>query len=250
VVAIGRVGPHAGPAVPALDAILRVKYSTADWGFGKVVSESVLPFALAAMGRAEAVDNLLAALRNPNPLVRFWAAKALGSSGANGAVTVRGLVERLGDHEWPIRAQSAESLGEHRLAGQALRPLVAALSDANWEVSRAARLALVAVGDRAAPELARVLKEKAAPNRARIHAAAALLALGQEESLARSVLTECLRSDHERLRAEAAEVLGDLGAKAASLLDALEAVRTTDPQLWVRVIAAGASDAIRRAVTP
>jgi HEAT repeat protein len=140
-------------------------------------------------------------------------------------------------------------LGEHGLAGQALRRLVAALSDGNWEVSRAARLALVAVGARAAPELALVLKEKAAPSRARIHAAAALLALGHEESLARSVLTECLRSDHEWFRAEAAEVLGDVGAKAASLLDPLEAVRTRDPRLWVRAIAAGASDAIRRAAT-
>jgi HEAT repeat protein len=67
-----------------------------------------------AMGRigTPAVPALVEALRDPNPIVRMQACKALAYMGTKGKDAVPALMQTLGDSEETIRIEAADALGQ------------------------------------------------------------------------------------------------------------------------------------------
>ena len=130
--------------------------------------------ALGQIGDAEAVEPLVAGLRDDNPSVRLAAAEALGRIGDAGALVP--LIAALKSPAVDIRKAAAESLGQIGDAGS-LGPLTAALRDASWSVRRAAAEALGKIGDAGAVEALKVAFEDLDSN-VRRAAADALAALG------------------------------------------------------------------------
>jgi HEAT repeat protein len=96
---------------------------------------------------AAAVPALTEALKNPNTLVRQNAALALGEVGPAAKGAVSALAEVLRDPEWVVRRQAALALGrlgpDARSAAPALQRLT---RDANSLVRKAAQEALQKVG--------------------------------------------------------------------------------------------------------
>jgi len=98
--------------------------------------------ALGIIGDRRAVGPLAYALQDTDSGVRFAAVMALANMGEP---AVEPLIRALGDEEYTVRKEAAESLG--KIGDQrALDPLNYALNDPDWPVHRAAVLALEALG--------------------------------------------------------------------------------------------------------
>ena len=130
--------------------------------------------ALGQIGDAEAVQPLIAGLRDDNPSVRLACAEALGQIGDVGALDP--LIALLKSPAVDIRKAAAESLGQIGDGGS-LGPLKDALKDASWSVRRAAAGALGQIGDADAVEPLKVAYEDLDSN-VRRAAGEALAALG------------------------------------------------------------------------
>lgn len=111
--------------------------------------------ALGRLGDAQAVEPLIATLKDEYWQVRFSAAKALGLIGDARAVEM--LIVTLGDTNYTTRWVAARSLGQIGDA-QAVEPLITTLEDAAVEVHDAAREALVEIGAPAVGPLIAALK--------------------------------------------------------------------------------------------
>ena len=138
--------------------------------------------ALGQIGDADAVEPLIAGLKDDNPSVRLAAAEALGEIGDAGALGP--LIAALKSPAVDVRKAAAESLGQIGDAGS-LGPLMAALKDASWSVRRAAADALGQIGDADAVAPLRVAFEDQDSN-VRRAAAAALATLGWQPTEAKS----------------------------------------------------------------
>jgi HEAT repeat protein len=214
--ALGRMGPAAGAAIPALAAALRdadepVRVNTS--------------YALGHIGPM-AVPALISELRAGTEIGRRHAAIALGLLGPYAAPD---LVAALDDSDWQVRAVAADTLGElGRASPEILAALIRALEDESDWVRRHAADALGTVGKRAAaaaPALARLLAD--AKPYVRINAATALAKIGSGAHDAVPALVAALRDEDRYVRGFAVLALRRIGTAEAreALLDHLEASR-------------------------
>ncbi|HSW29622.1 MAG TPA: HEAT repeat domain-containing protein [Longimicrobiales bacterium] len=169
--------------------------------------------ALKARGR---VDKLIRALEDER--VRTEAARALGDVGDPRAV--RPLVAALGDAEAPVREEAARALG--RLNDpSAAGALAAALADDAWRVQDAAASALRSLGSRdAVPRLREHMAS--APAGVRVLALSTIAALDGDAGL--SLAVEAVSAGDEELFEAALELISQHASSTARphLLAALE----------------------------
>ncbi len=231
--ALGRLGPPARPAVPAL---LR---GLAD------AEESVRLDAAVALGRigsSEARAPLFAALADPRQGVRWRAAEALDLIGLDPGHDLASLVTALGNRDLYVRAFAAWSLGQMGpAAGEAAGPLAALALEADPGVRGVVATALGHIGSaepKAVAALGHGLRDAAWEERWR--AARALGLIGPGAVPAVPDLIAGLADPSDRVRREAARALGRIGPGAEAALPALQAARR-DPNDAVREAAAGAA---------
>jgi len=90
------------------------------------------------------VPDLIAALKDPNPVVRRGGAITLGGLRAQAAAAVPALIEALQDPTPPVREAAAYALGSIGAQAQAAIPaLIAAIKDPEPDVRAGAAEALV-----------------------------------------------------------------------------------------------------------
>jgi len=153
--ALGRLG--AVSAIPALIGLLgddasiqQIKcWDSGDWSpagnpFIQACPGEQAAIALASLSQP-AVEPLIAALNNGDPIVRRNAAWAIGEIrgglGTNRTAAVERLIATLSDEDSWVRVAAASSLGKMG-PSQATESLIAALGDANWFVRMKAATAL------------------------------------------------------------------------------------------------------------
>ncbi len=231
--ALGRRGPEARPAVPALLGVL-----TDD-------EESVRLNGAVALGRIrspEARPGLFAALADPRQGVRWRAAEALNAIGLDPGHDLPALVTALGNRDLYVRAFAAWSLGQMGSgAGAVAEPLATLALEADPGVRAVAVTALGHIGvaeGKAVAALGRGLRDSAWEERWR--AARALGLIGPSAAPAVPDLIAGLADPSDRVRREAARALGRIGPGAEAALPALQAARR-DPNDAVREAAAGAA---------
>jgi len=213
-------------------AVPRLAEALAD--SGEIVGvRTSLPWILGEIGGPDALEALVAALKDKNPIVRGEAAKGLGWMCNPKAVPP--LLDTLeNDDSARARAVAAWSLG--RIGDRrAAEPVVAALGDAAKEVRRSAARALGDLGDRRAVEpVAAALGD--AVKEVRWWAAHALGALGDPRAV--PALVAALKDTEADVRREAVNALGEIGDPRAvpALVESLE----KDSEELVRCTAAGA----------
>ena len=221
---LGRMGPAAAPAVPALIEAARI--SPADGSIANALAEigsDALPAVLATLQGAPAPDAerllsllrgfgkpaipvLLEALKHPSPQVRAAAAKALGGMGRDAKSAAEPLFALASDTEAPVRAAALRALVALGASSEKLKPLLdTALRDAAPEVRRAA--------------------------------AAGLAGSGGANGLGIASLVDLLDDENLATRRSAIEGLGGKGAAAASALPAV-IERLSDPDLQIPAITA------------
>lgn len=215
--AIGRLGPDAASALPALLAATRAA------GGAPVYAD-----ALAHVGPA-ALPALLDALQKGKPEESAWILKALRGFGAP-AVPV--LSEALKHDKPAVRAAAASTLGSMgRDAADAVNPIFVLTEDANPEVQAASLRALVALradASRLKPLLQTALASQNAD--VRKAAAAGTAAFGGAAQLGVNGLLDLLDDEDAAGRLAAVQALGQLGAQAAPAVPAL-AAKLNDPAL-------------------
>jgi len=197
---------------------------------------------LGVMDHPDASRVALSALKDPEPIVRATAAKAILA--LPGDESVEALITLLSDRDEFVRQESAYALAKTR-SGAAVSPLSAALTDKKDGVRAAAALALGEIGDESAVvTLVQVVsgqpvtgggkgKRKGQKEQNQFVLRAAAMALGQIRSRAAvpaligALGQEQLASDVKR---EAARSLGLIGDPAS--VPALQtALSSTDPYL-------------------
>jgi hypothetical protein len=168
---------------------------------------------LGNIGDGRAVAPLTVALRDPDPYVRSDAAKALGLIGMGKLVdrrTVEAMIVALGDPDYYVRSEAATALGYVR-AGRAVLPLLTALRDPEPRVRSDAALALGSIEDaRAVDPLIDALGDADADVRA-----SAARALGWIGSLwTAEPMRQLLRDESASVREAVREALSDIGRRA------------------------------------
>ena len=93
---------------------------------------------LGIIGNEEAIDNLIAALKDNNKFVRREASTALSRMGDK---TVEPLIAILNDEDWRVRGASAWALGKIR-DKRAVNPLKSLLDDESGFVRSGAKFAI------------------------------------------------------------------------------------------------------------
>ncbi len=135
-VALGKIGPDAKAAVPALIEALKDENSEMRRRVA-VALGNIGPDAKAA------VPALIEALKDENKNVRDSAAVALGTLGPDAKAAVPVLIEALKDEGMVVRREAAGALGEIGPDAKAVVPaLIAALKDEDWRVRGQAAEAL------------------------------------------------------------------------------------------------------------
>lgn len=242
--ALGRLGPAAESAVPALiETMKRNEPFIADHAAE----------ALGKIGPA-AVPALREVLSTSNGAVWAHAARALGSAGPASKDTISLLLESLSQDDPSVRAAAIHGLGDARAdSDEAIAALVKTLADKNRNVRNAAIRALGRIGSRAkpaVPTLAKLLAEleyfeQAAVIRAlgsigpnakeAIPALAAAIpdggmdaakALGRIGPMAVPALVKALKHEESDVRQSAAWGLRYLGPDAREAVPALAALIT------------------------
>ncbi len=217
--ALGKLGPNAETAIPALiealsDTDAEVRHLAGD--------------ALVSIGTT-AIPALAKMLKAANTQTRLESAFVLGTFRHRAQVAVPELLPALKDDSAAVRRQAAITLGLIGPGGKAAVPaLISALNDEDIEVCRCAArsLGLIGPGARAAvPELIRAMKSKDAQLGS--WAAGALGMIGPTDKAVIPALTNALKDkQYVAVRDWAAWALGRIGpeAKAAipELIEALE----------------------------
>lgn len=220
--ALGRVGPGAATALPALLAAARA----AD-------GSPVYADALAQVG-PQALPALLDVLQKSKPQDSKWVLRILHSFGPP-AVPV--LSEALKSNSPEVRASAASALAEMgRGASSAATTLFVLTKDSNPAAQAAAFRALVAIhadSERLKPLLQEALASK--DSDVRKAGAAGLAAMGGAATLGVDGLLDLLNDDNAAGRLAAVQALGQLGDKAAPAVNALVA-RLDDQALQSAVI--------------
>jgi len=228
---------------PAVKSNLATALRLTEFGAGK----NTVPALVAALGDKEdivarvaaetlgklgepALDPLIAALKEPMPPVRRYAAMALKEMGPKAKKAVPLLTEALLDPDGPTRQFAALTLGA---MGPDARPATAELikgmlNDADKELRVSFARALIQVdpdAKQAAPAFRQALRTKETAD----CAAEGLIKLGPA---AVSELSSMLKDKDEDVRRAAVDILGSLGAAAAPAVPTLlEATRDANPRI-------------------
>ncbi len=204
--ALGRIGPAAAGAVPALVKALEDRAAYVRYG------------AAGALGRigpaaAVAVPALVkTALQDPDRGVRGAAAYALGKIGPGAAGAVPTFARALENQDGAVRRKAVEALVKMGPAAAAAVPaLVKALEDRESHVREWAADALGKIGPRAAaavPALARALEDR--DKAVRQWAAKGLGGIGPGAAAAAPALARALEDREATVRNAAAEALAKI----------------------------------------
>ena len=279
--ALGACRAGAKPALPALIAMLksesgrvrtdpRMQFNTVNGQSGDVVylpgrndrGDKVAIAAILALGMigpeaTAAVPELVRALRDDDPRVRWFAAGALASIGPGAKASVPALIEALRSKDvatggevtfWngamsredgPIRLAAAVALGRIGPESRAAVPdLVRALRDPDARVRSETAQALGAIGPAAGAavaELVRMMSRDADDEVADLAAEA----LGRIGAAAVPAVSEILRGRDPDARIRAVKALGAAGPKAAAATaDLLRALGDRDEELRTAAAAA------------
>lgn len=120
---IGRMGPDAQAATPALTHLLRHKD-------GFVRTHSALALARMQVAAPEAVQTVVEGLKSPDPGLRSFAAAVLAEMGPQAGEALTTLAESLNDRDGYVRLHAAEVLIRYdRWSYQALDALLGGLKD-------------------------------------------------------------------------------------------------------------------------
>lgn len=170
-----------------------------------------------------AVEGLLQALKDRDEVVRMKAAEILGKQRSKQAV--EHLIQCLKDIDWGVREKAAEALGEIKDA-RAVEALIKTLNDKNTGVRLKASFSLRKIGKPAAKLLIKALKDKSEVMRAE-----AAEILGEiKEKEATEFLIEALKDEDWEVRKKAALALKNLGETAVEpLIDVME---SEDEEIW------------------
>jgi HEAT repeat protein len=140
--ALGRIGPSAKGAIPAVIIALGSKNKeirqSAAWSIGKMGHEG-----------GAAASALIGILADPDKDVRRTAAWALAITGAEPKVATPALVEALADSDIAARQTAARALGLRGIdLNVAIGPLIKSLNDSNPEVRKLSAIALASFATR------------------------------------------------------------------------------------------------------
>jgi HEAT repeat protein len=187
------------------------------------------------------LDDLISAMRDSNPRIRFDAVHALGviAESPLPPAQAKGLIDGLDHYDPLIRAAAARVIGRLRVT-DAGDKLIAGLNDSNVIVRRFCAEALGRIREARAIQS---LTELAAYYRGDETSAEMTLALARiahPSSLA--LFRSQLKSADPAMRRAAAEGLGRLGDRES--LDALKAMMTSDPSSAARLAATFAVGAV------
>jgi HEAT repeat protein len=156
--------------------------------------------------RAGIVTPLIAALRDPKPVVRCRAADALGRLKIKNERAVEALIAALRDPKIEVGLRAAGVLGKIG-DERAVEPLIAALRDPNSGINWQAAYALGQIGDKRASEpLIAVLADPA--EWVRSWAAFALGEIGDGRAVEPLIVALC--DPHKSVRFRAAQALGQI----------------------------------------
>ncbi len=217
IMALGRIGPDAGAAVPALIALLADPSA-------RIRREAAI--AIPRMGRA-AVDPLIVASRNSNNTARAGAVAALGELVETSAAVHSAILVCTRDSATPVRAAAVRSLARLKMPDDVV---LASLKENLRHDDASVRLAVVNVllGRRALlvpmrPDLQSLLT---AGNADVARHAAFLLGYGGPS--AAPVLLQSLRDSNTRID-DVARALAHIGKPAVPLL--IDAITADDPRV-------------------
>ena len=199
---LGRIGPAAAAAVPALIEMLRDKDH--DVGKNAIAAEALERIGPAAKTAVPALTELL---REKDVKICIVAAHALGGIGPEAKAAVPALAEFLRGPDSRIRHVAVTALGNIGPGAEAAIPALAdLLRDNNERGQGGAAGALARIGLAAVPALTRLLRDK--DNEIRVTAARVLTDVGAGAKSAVPILTELLRDKDDEVRIVAAQALG------------------------------------------
>lgn len=227
---LGKLGPRAESAIPALAAALRY-----------LGENDVPPKAAWALGQigSAAVPSLIAAFTDHNEWVRDVVVDALATVG-DPAVPL--LVKHLASKDDYVCDAAAETLGK---MGPSARDAVPALIEASRRrtPAEAAIAALGQIGP-VTGGVVDVLVERLddEDRHRRLAAAAAIGQIGEAAAVATSSLIRQLTEEDPALRAAAASALGKIGPGAKTAIPALRKA-LDDPNRYIRSVA---NDALKK----
>ena len=232
--ALGSIEPEARIAVPNL--LLSFKDES--------IEPSERGSSLKSIGK-DAVPALIAALQDPDPIIRRGATSALKGIGKDAKDAIQALVLVLKtDKDASVRSSAASALGRiEKDAKEAVPALVLVLkTDKDSSVRSSAAYALGSIGPEArnaVPDLVAVLKDKDKP--VILIAITALGGIGKE---AVPALVAALQDSDSTIRYEAANALRLVGKDAKEAVPALVLALKTDKDASVRSSAASALGSI------
>lgn len=182
-------------------------------------------------------------LKSPDVAVRRSAARTLGEQAALDASALTALTNAVADHDTEVRWLAVDALGKiGPTAAPSVPALVKALDDSDSTVRLKAALAIQRIDPKNLSSVPILTKEMRAGN------GRVLLEVGRRGSSAAwavPTLIELLSHESPKVRALAAQTLGDIGPAAASAKSALQRA-TGDPSAAVQ---SAARDSLNRADT-
>jgi uncharacterized sulfatase len=154
VVESGDLGLIAEPILIEKQEKLGDQYSILRSSDDPTLAKRVATVALAASSGPDAIPDLVAALDDKDPAVRFWGATGLGTIGMKASTTQSKLISMLDDSSVVVRVAASRALCRMSKPSAALECLTEVLTiGAQWERLHAA-IVLDEVDDQAIPVLA------------------------------------------------------------------------------------------------
>ena len=251
--ALGKIGPKARAAVPALVQELRNQGDGKDTIAINIGENAFFRYpgprsrAATALGQIgpeakAAVPALAQVLKDDDSSIRTAAARALGNIGT---AAVPALLKALQNDDARVRAASVTGLGQISPnavsalgeigadAKAAVPALVAAFKDASNELRTTIVAVLKAIGPVAVPILTRSLGDQENASGVRQGVAMALGTFGRQAKTAVPALEKALKDRGPYVRGAAADALGKIGPAAMHAVPALRAL-LDDPFVLVR----------------
>lgn len=217
---LGKLGPAAAGALPALQKAVRDPVSNVSWA---------AKYAIVRIAPEAGLPRLIAMLDDPSGFPER-AALALGEIGPRASAAVPAL-QRLANGSNANAAAAAETALARIAPNGALPKLIARLKDRNWQVRQKAAQDLGTIGSaarQAVPALERAAQDS--DQEVSQAASAALGSIAPERTV--PLLVADLRSANWLTRQRAAQALGKIGPAAGAAEPALRrATNDTDPDV-------------------
>ena len=183
---------------------------------------------------AKAVPALIGAVRDPDLKVRTHAVAALGQIGPNANLAVAVLTEALRSEEGAVRSGAVTSLSKIvSEPKQVVVMLIFVLKDEDWVVRKSACQALGKVGNEAKDAVV-PLMDLLNNDRDRRSASKALRRIDAVDEAALPVLIDGLTSTNDSVRYFACHFLGKIGPPAETALPMIEGLVADDKKQRVR----------------